>query len=330
MLNALVGPDLAFLHGCFAQVVFGLLVSLAVFTSPRLDGAGAGARAARRSGGCGAGRWPDRAGAYLQLVLGAVVRHTDIPARPARLHLLAAFAVVAAWSGWLRLVLERHRGEQAHALGPAAACWRAAGRCRCCWASRRGWSSSARGCCRSCEPDHGRPGRDPHRPCPASGSLIFAARRGASTLLAYRRAAAARIAGRRRRRARRRTWRGQHEGRRRRLARRAALPCAGTRLADYLELTKPRVAVLVLFTVAAGACWPARRMPDPWLLLHAVLRHRPGRRRRQRPEPAAGAAQRRPDAPHREPAPAGRPAAARWRCWCSACCSAAAAWRTWP
>src|SRR5262249_13041519 len=32
-----------------------------------------------------------------------------------------------------------------------------------------------------------------------------------------------------------------------------APPLAGTRLSDYVELTKPRIAVLVLFTVAAGA-----------------------------------------------------------------------------
>ena len=32
----------------------------------------------------------------------------------------------------------------------------------------------------------------------------------------------------------------------------AALPLSRSRLADYLELTKPRIAVLVLFTVAAG------------------------------------------------------------------------------
>jgi len=32
-LNALVGTDLAVIHGCFAQVVFCLLVSLALFTS---------------------------------------------------------------------------------------------------------------------------------------------------------------------------------------------------------------------------------------------------------------------------------------------------------
>jgi protoheme IX farnesyltransferase len=44
-----------------------------------------------------------------------------------------------------------------------------------------------------------------------------------------------------------------------------------TRLADYLELTKPRVGVLVLFTVAAGAWLAARGAPDPTALVHALI-----------------------------------------------------------
>jgi protoheme IX farnesyltransferase len=44
-----------------------------------------------------------------------------------------------------------------------------------------------------------------------------------------------------------------------------------TRLADYLELTKPRIAVLVLFTVAAGA-FLASGGNLPWLvLLHTLI-----------------------------------------------------------
>ncbi len=42
------------------------------------------------------------------------------------------------------------------------------------------------------------------------------------------------------------------------------------RAADYLELTKPRVAVLVLFTVAAGAL-VASGTPDVLVLLHVLL-----------------------------------------------------------
>ncbi|HEV3257989.1 MAG TPA: heme o synthase [Gemmataceae bacterium] len=43
-----------------------------------------------------------------------------------------------------------------------------------------------------------------------------------------------------------------------------------SRVADYLELTKPRVAVLVLFTVAAGALLAARGTPDLWVLVHVL------------------------------------------------------------
>jgi protoheme IX farnesyltransferase len=50
-----------------------------------------------------------------------------------------------------------------------------------------------------------------------------------------------------------------------------APPLARTRAADYLELTKPRVAVLVLLTVAAGVLLGTASTPDWGLLGHAVL-----------------------------------------------------------
>ena len=49
-----------------------------------------------------------------------------------------------------------------------------------------------------------------------------------------------------------------------------AVTVARNRVADYLELTKPRVGVLVLFTVAAGACLAARGVPDLLPLLHTL------------------------------------------------------------
>jgi protoheme IX farnesyltransferase len=49
-----------------------------------------------------------------------------------------------------------------------------------------------------------------------------------------------------------------------------APPVARPRVADYVELTKPRVAVLVLFTVAAGALLASHGMPN-WLLLFHTL-----------------------------------------------------------
>jgi protoheme IX farnesyltransferase len=48
-------------------------------------------------------------------------------------------------------------------------------------------------------------------------------------------------------------------------------PFARGRLADYVELTKPKVAVLVLFTVVAGALLAAGGMPDARLLFNVVF-----------------------------------------------------------
>jgi len=43
------------------------------------------------------------------------------------------------------------------------------------------------------------------------------------------------------------------------------------RVADYVVLARPRIALMVLFTVAAGALFAAGRALDPFVLLHAVL-----------------------------------------------------------
>ena len=43
----------------------------------------------------------------------------------------------------------------------------------------------------------------------------------------------------------------------------AAAPVVPGRLADYLELTKPRIAVLALFTVGAGYLLGAGALADP-------------------------------------------------------------------
>jgi protoheme IX farnesyltransferase len=50
-----------------------------------------------------------------------------------------------------------------------------------------------------------------------------------------------------------------------------AISLPRSRLADYLELTKPRVAVLVLFTVAAGALLAGRPASDFVVLTHTLL-----------------------------------------------------------
>jgi protoheme IX farnesyltransferase len=48
------------------------------------------------------------------------------------------------------------------------------------------------------------------------------------------------------------------------------LPLTRSRVADYLELTKPRVAILVLFTVAAGAWLGSSGQPDLLMLVHTL------------------------------------------------------------
>jgi heme A synthase len=98
-LHALLGTNLAIIHGCFAQIVFSLFVSLAVLTSPRFVAASLPAEKSVR-------RWSLALSAvvFLQLVWGALVRHTN-GALAQRLHLLTAFAVVAVAVWFARTVL---------------------------------------------------------------------------------------------------------------------------------------------------------------------------------------------------------------------------------
>jgi len=113
-LNALAGTDLAAVHGCFAQVVFGLLVSLALLTSGRVPaalGPAEGGRLRRLA-------LLVTALVFLQLVWGALVRHTS-GTLAQRAHLLTAFAVVAA-AAWLARAA-RASGAWRRVLGPALA-----------------------------------------------------------------------------------------------------------------------------------------------------------------------------------------------------------------
>lgn len=92
-LNELVGTDLAAFHGVFAQVVLGLLVSLAVLTAWPSPHPPAGS--VRRWA-----RWSAIFAAliFVQIILGAWVRHFPTPL-PQRLHFLTAFlaTAVAVW-----------------------------------------------------------------------------------------------------------------------------------------------------------------------------------------------------------------------------------------
>jgi cytochrome c oxidase assembly protein subunit 15 len=100
VLHALLGTNLAVLHGCFAQIVFSLLVSLAVITSARFAGATLPSEDAPRLRRCSlvlTGL------VFLQLIWGALVRHTN-GTLVQRFHFLTAFAVVAA-AVWLAHVV---------------------------------------------------------------------------------------------------------------------------------------------------------------------------------------------------------------------------------
>ncbi|MFO0826182.1 MAG: hypothetical protein U0792_24205 [Gemmataceae bacterium] len=90
-LNELVGTDLATVHGVFAQVVFGLLVSLAVLTARPVS-------AATISRKVRMGSVVLAVLVFVQIVWGAMVRH-DPTALTQKLHFLTAFAAtgIAVW-----------------------------------------------------------------------------------------------------------------------------------------------------------------------------------------------------------------------------------------
>jgi heme A synthase len=96
-LNALHGPELAAVHGVFAQVVFCLVALLAVFCArPHSAELPAGSR--------GAAGWLSLVLVVVllgQLVLGVLVRHLPTPLSQ-RLHMLTAFAAVAVVVALLR------------------------------------------------------------------------------------------------------------------------------------------------------------------------------------------------------------------------------------
>jgi len=94
-LDRILGSDLALIHGCFAQIVFGLLVSLAVLTSENrpVEISLTGLKRIRRFSVA------TSILVYVQIVFGALFRHT-FSSWGQRGHLLTAFAVVAT-TAWL-------------------------------------------------------------------------------------------------------------------------------------------------------------------------------------------------------------------------------------
>ncbi|MHB1426313.1 MAG: COX15/CtaA family protein [Gemmataceae bacterium] len=101
-LHVRYGIDLAVLHGCFAQIVFSLFVSLAVLTSARFAAASLPVADSPRLR-----RWSLLLTAlvFVQLVWGALLRHTN-GALAQRMHLFTAFAVVAVAVWFAHVVLE--------------------------------------------------------------------------------------------------------------------------------------------------------------------------------------------------------------------------------
>ncbi|MFL5244280.1 MAG: COX15/CtaA family protein [Gemmataceae bacterium] len=95
----LVGPDfaneLALVHGCFAQLVFALLVSAAYLTGQSSSGRGLHVEPAGQRKATGFRKLALFTAAliYGQVVLGAITRHSSAAWGP-RLHLLTAFVVV--------------------------------------------------------------------------------------------------------------------------------------------------------------------------------------------------------------------------------------------
>jgi heme A synthase len=97
-LHTMLGDTLPLVHGCFAHLVFALLVGVAVWTSrawnaPAPPVVSPAAVRLRHGSLLVVGL------IYVQLVLGGLVRHRDL-ALGARAHLLGAFVVVAAVA-WL-------------------------------------------------------------------------------------------------------------------------------------------------------------------------------------------------------------------------------------
>lgn len=101
VLHAWLGTKLAVAHGCFAQIVFSLLVSVAVLTSARFAAASLPAVESPRLR-----IWSLilTALVFVQLVWGALLRHTN-GAMAQRMHLVTAFAVVAVTTWFAHTVL---------------------------------------------------------------------------------------------------------------------------------------------------------------------------------------------------------------------------------
>ena len=102
MLNELVGPNLAMVHGIFAQVVFCVLIFIAVLTGRPSRAALRGRSGERLKRGAAA----LTAVLFVQVVLGAFVRHSPTPLTQ-RLHFLMAF-LATALAAWVFVAIRAH------------------------------------------------------------------------------------------------------------------------------------------------------------------------------------------------------------------------------
>jgi len=111
--NALVGPDLALVHGCFGQIVFATLVSLAIVTSRRWQKAESTVGVSDGIADGALRRWTLIVVGLIvcQLILGAILRHKG-SAIGQRGHLLLAFAVTFAIAWLARLAWSRPDGDR--------------------------------------------------------------------------------------------------------------------------------------------------------------------------------------------------------------------------
>ena len=101
-LNELLGKTLALVHGCFAQLVFALFVSLALFTSRSWM---TFRNQAFHSPSLKHWSLATVTLVFVQLVVGSVVRHQDHPLA-GRAHLILAFCVLAAIVWLAKLAFE--------------------------------------------------------------------------------------------------------------------------------------------------------------------------------------------------------------------------------
>jgi heme A synthase len=97
LMNELIGPDLAMIHGMFAQVVFGLLTAITVLSARRDDS---------ESHPRPFGLWPVALASlvFVQVVFGALVRHDPNPLTQ-RLHMFTAFVAGIAVLWYVRCLV---------------------------------------------------------------------------------------------------------------------------------------------------------------------------------------------------------------------------------